>query len=556
LKQPLSTVASITLMLLSSIGPFLASSYAQTAKDPDHPILLRAEIKPGEVLRYELQGTASFLPQQETAQWKLVDPAVGPCDYAVTAIVTLRAQPPDKDGNTPVEATYSDVLLTSVRCLPLNTADIRKRLAALQAAPTLFRVGPHGETQSSYSPGKLFDYWSGADLLRQVTQDLLQSQFSSAPVLPGAAWKPRGQFAYNEDPELGDLDLSAAEIRFRNFVQLAGQSLALVSSKYVFSPLDLPASATTRNGIVLDAAGHNAVAAILETSLLLDPASRHIAWLHRAQTVDNRLMFAMLSDEDENDDNDFENPTPARRPLLTFHFQEDGKARLLPDDRSGQGNMEWLAALRQFEQSPEPQNSTPATPAHSTGPITQAAHVAALRKTTRAVIDSDSLLSTPTGFSRFEKPFCRDAWFCATASVALPGKVDVVEDTPLRSVYFARKDDVAVSVAIGPVLDRSSRGLTDEEELQKQSKYYLADYVWLASKPGIETTSAGVTLDGYPGMIVEFNATQRDLSSIHGLLGLILTPWGKVVPVSCTSDRAEKVQSLCEQVVPSITLRR
>jgi hypothetical protein len=106
--------------------------------------------------------------------------------------------------------------------------------------------------------------------------------------------------------------------------------------------------------------------------------------------------------------------------------------------------------------------------------------------------------------------------------------------------------------------DRHDRGLTEDEELKKQANYYLDNYVWLAAKPGIGTTFTAATLDGYPGLITDFSATQRDLANLHGVLGLILTPWGKVVPVSCSSDHASpaEVQSVCETVILSVTLRR
>jgi hypothetical protein len=42
------------------------------------------------------------------------------------------------------------------------------------------------------------------------------------------------------------------------------------------------------------------------------------------------------------------------------------------------------------------------------------------------------------------------------------------------------------------------------------------------------------------------------------VLGLLLTPWGKVVPVSCSSDHAStaELQTLCENVITSVSLRR
>ena len=236
--------------------------------------------------------------------------------------------------------------------------------------PVMFRVGPHGETALSHTSDGYFKYWDGGELLRKVTQDLLQTQFSPQPVAAGASWKPRGQFAYPHDRALKDLELSGADLRFRNLVKVDGRSCAWVTSQYVFSPIDLPAVGTASGGRVVPAAGNNAVAAVLHISLLLDPASHHVVWLHRAQTIDNKLTLASPYDDADADpppDNpsepdDPENPmpdlssmrsdNPGRYPFMTFHFQEEARARLLPDERS----VEWLAALKSFEATPEPES--------------------------------------------------------------------------------------------------------------------------------------------------------------------------------------------------------
>src|SRR5881227_2146630 len=161
-------------------------------------ILLQAEVSPGQVLRYEIEAAASFLPIAD-ASGAVLSPPRGPCDYALAAIVTLRPQAADKDGNTPVEARYSEARVTSVRCALFAPEDFQKRLAALEAEPVLFRVGPHAETALSHTPNGYFKYWDGGELLRKITQDLLQTQFSPQPVPEGASWKPRGQFAYFRD---------------------------------------------------------------------------------------------------------------------------------------------------------------------------------------------------------------------------------------------------------------------------------------------------------------------------------------------------------------------
>jgi hypothetical protein len=579
-----SGIACFVILLCAGPATPWLGAQART-QSGSRPVELRAELKPGEVLRYELEASASFLPQADIRGAGVKQPW-GPCDYSLAAIVTLRPRALDKDGNTPVEATYSETRVTSVRCLPVTQEAFEKRLSSLQAAPYLFRVGPHAETGVIPSGQKRFDYWNGAALLRKVTQDLLQTQFSARPVTPGASWRPRGQFAYARDPGLRDLELSGADMHFRNLVEITGKPCAWVTSKYVFSPLDVQANVINPQGQPLPGGGNLAVAAVLEISLLLDTATRRIAWLRRTQNIENRLTLARPLDDAEDDSADdpaddpdpdhsadgADDPIPPARmpdlsstraekpgyhPFMTFHFQEDAKARLLP----AASTTEWLSALRNFEQSPAPGTETKAEIVRANAPesaLAQAAKAGGVKRATRITVDSETLLATPAGFTRYEKGFCHDAWFCATASLALPGRVEIADDTPLRTVYLARKDNLLVSVAVGPALDRQYRGLTEDEELEKHAKYYLSNYVWLAEKPGVGASSSSATLDGYPGSMTNFSATQRDLSNIHGVLGLILTPWGKVVPISCASDRGSmaEMQTLCEQIITSVSLRR
>lgn len=576
-------ILALTLSLGSGAGYLRAQGKAASAP---HKILLRADIKPGEVLRYELEAAASFLPVADASGANLFPPR-GPCDYALAAVVTLRPQALDKDGNVPVEARFSETRVTSVRCAMFSSADFQKRLAALQSEPVMFRVGPHGETALKHARDGYFNYWDGGHILRKATEDLLQTEFAPRPVAPGDSWKPRGQFAYPYDRALKDLELSGADLRFHNLVPVDGKSCAWVTSQYVFSPIDLPAHTTLPGGQVVMGGGNNAVAAVLHISLLLDPKSHHLAWLHRTQTIDNKLTLASPYDDADNDSDDdpaeaddpqsndpfradwhedWQNPTPdrasrrsdnpGRYPFMTFHFQEEARARLLPEEHP----VEWLEALKRFEATPEPESGSIPVPITKTllpNPIVQAAKPAVVKRTTRVMVDSESLVGTPAGFTRYEKGLCRDAWFCATASVALPGEVQISEDTPLHTVYLAQQGAFELSVSVGPALDRLQTGLTEDEELQKQAEYYLANYVWMAAKPGIGSSYTSVTLDGYPGLISEFSATQRDLANMHGVLGLILTPWGKVVPVSCSSDHASsELRALCEKVITSVSLRR
>ena len=108
MKRNIVTVGTAGLTLLL----FLGSASVRAQSHDKHKILLEADLKPGEVLRYELDAAGSFLPIAD-ASGAILTPARGPCDYSLTAIVTLRPQSPDKDGNTPVEARYSETRVTS-----------------------------------------------------------------------------------------------------------------------------------------------------------------------------------------------------------------------------------------------------------------------------------------------------------------------------------------------------------------------------------------------------------------------------------------------------------
>jgi hypothetical protein len=71
-----------------------------------------------------------------------------------------------------------------------------------------------------------------------------------------------------------------------------------------------------------------------------------------------------------------------------------------------------------------------------------------------------------------------------------------------------------ISVAVGPTLDCRAPGLTEDEQLKKQANYDLENYEWMAAKPGIGTNFNSATLDGYPSLITDFSATQRDLADM------------------------------------------
>ena len=118
MKRMLNNFGSAGLAVLLGMAP-VARLHAQSRESSEHKILLQADLKAGQVLRYELEAAGSFVPIAD-ASGAILTPPRGPCDYALTAIVALRPQAADKDGNTPVEARYSEARVSSARCALLR----------------------------------------------------------------------------------------------------------------------------------------------------------------------------------------------------------------------------------------------------------------------------------------------------------------------------------------------------------------------------------------------------------------------------------------------------
>ena len=119
-RQPIIFARLALLFLAALAGP---QSHGQ-GSSTSHKLLLHADLNPGDALRYELEAAGSFLPIAD-ASGAILTPPRGPCDYSLVSIVTLRAQAPDKDGNIPVEAKYSETRVSSVRCALFSATDSR-----------------------------------------------------------------------------------------------------------------------------------------------------------------------------------------------------------------------------------------------------------------------------------------------------------------------------------------------------------------------------------------------------------------------------------------------
>src|SRR5258708_19946878 len=95
-----------TALAVMLCTPSVTRVDAQAASAP-HKLMLHADLKPGDVLRYELEAAGSFVPVAD-ASGAILTPPRGLCEYALAAIVTLRPQDPDKDATIPSQPPYTE----------------------------------------------------------------------------------------------------------------------------------------------------------------------------------------------------------------------------------------------------------------------------------------------------------------------------------------------------------------------------------------------------------------------------------------------------------------
>ena len=489
---------------------------------------------PGDQFRYEIEASTSY--SASTIEGYGTNPPLGPCQYALASIVTLSTGATDAGGNIPVKAEYHDFKVTSWQCAQFNRAQLEKSLKDFAAVPVVYQIGPHGEVGFEHNSRDRFTYQSAADLLSKIALDLLQTHLADQPVAVGASWKPRGQFTYWKDRVLSGLDVSAATMRWKSTPKIAGRDCAWVSSKYVFAPTESSSGPITADGS-LRQQPTNVVAGALNVSLLFDLQNRHIAWLDRSYRIENHVSLQ---------------PEEAQDPeVLTIRWVEEGKARLIPEKNF----VEWAAAIKTFESAPEP--GLPVAQPTGTGPsLADLARAAVTRKKPSAT-EIESLDLTPPGFARWEREFC-DSWYCAQISVALPGEVKLADDNSLQSAYLARTPNGVLTITVGPPLERKYQGLTPEEELKKQSEYFLSKQLWMSNQPGISVESEDTSLDGYYARVTTFRGRRRDLASIQGKLAVLLSPWGEAFPVTCSLDQRDSatLEATCDRIIGLIRLHR
>jgi len=525
---------------MTSRGPhlgilFLAVATLCAAQGPAVSQPLLVGLTADETLHYEIEGSASY--SASVMDGYTTNPPLGPCQYAFSTVVSLRVSSANASGNTPVKAAFQDAKVTSWNCIGLSQKRVEKTLQRLSTSPLSYEVGPHGEVSFHHHVAHQFDDQSASDLLNKTVLDLLQTRLADRPVALGSSWKPHGQFIYEEDARLNGLELSAASLRWKSSPQISGRNCGLIVSRYVFAPTESSAGPITAGGS-LRQSPTNVLAGLQEVSLLFDLDAKRIAWLQRYYKVENNVS---VQPEEE--------PDPE---VLNIRWEEQSKARFIPERES----VAWLAALKKFESAPHDVPSAISKGSSESPSLAEMARTAVPRK--KPTFGIDTLDFTPEGFTRWDNKFCNSPWYCIQVSIALPANAKVADDSDLQRVYLAKTGGAAMTVTLGPPLTRQHAGLTADEELRKQTDFFIANQLWMSNKPGIGVESQSLYIDGYPARMVAFRGQRQDLAETQGLLALLASPWGESFPVTCTVNSKDfaKMKATCERILGLIKMTR
>ncbi|MFZ0957351.1 MAG: hypothetical protein WAN60_13475, partial [Candidatus Sulfotelmatobacter sp.] len=113
-----------------------------------------------------------------------------------------------------------------------------------------------------------------------------------------------------------------------------------------------------------------------------------------------------------------------------------------------------------------------------------------------------------------------------------------------------------VTVAVGPVLDRQYQGLNADELLQQQTARFIANELWFAGRSGQQLNSEISNVRDRPAAFSDFTATARDLTPIRGRLVMVIGPYDRLAPVTCSYAAAEQqaLDAICQTVTGSVVI--
>jgi hypothetical protein len=498
------------------------------------PGVLSAHLVPGQMERYEFEGAVHFAAGRAPGvKLNILDD----CAYRLHAIIRIEPKEILSEGTLQGQVRFEDVHFTEWDCANAPRPELVEALHKLAEGGTEFQINPAGDVHQEHF-AKSDAQYEGVHLLLKAAWDLVQTRLSDGPVAPASQWTKSRRFLYWPDTFVDDLDVAAASMQYKRDVKVAGRGQAWLEYKQVFSPEELPAFVEPRSR-ARDFTGTNFVIGGASVSVLLDRGQQRIAYVHYQRTIDNRLTLKYAQEEAE--------------PVAKYLVEEESTTRWLPPSDS----QAWLAQLHRFERD----EMAPAATAKMTGDGTSLGEVAsaARRKKTSGAKEEHDLYDlidrAPKGFERWRRSYCSGP-YCMELSLAVPSGARVVDTTDATSLLVSGAGRQAITIAVGPVLDRQYQGLSDEELLDRQSKDFVAHYLWPAAGPGRTLNYVESSANDRPAGFSDFSAKFRDLTPSRGRLVLVIGPSDRLVPVVCSyaASSEEEMDSTCQTVTESVTL--
>ena len=492
---------------------------------------------PGESVRYEFEGIvhiASGHAQNVTLN------VPDDCSYRLRAVLKFDFDAASADGALSGRVHFQAVRHDGPACAIPPRSQLANALQNLEANETRFEINPAGDTRLSKAPAAA--ECEGVSVLLKAAWDLLQVRLSDKALTPGPNSFPSRRFLYWPDTFVEDMEVAAASMQYTRDATIAGQPYAWLQYKQVFSPADVPAYVETRSQ-ARDFSGTAFVTGRGNVSLLFDGANRRIVYLRRERSIDNRMMLKYDSGE-------------TSVPLATYSIEEESTVRWLPDKNSEA----WLAELHKFES--EPVTQVKSIPSSSVAEGQSLADLAAASRPTKTGTRanehkelSDSLDRAPHGFERWQNSYCSGG-YCFDLSIAVPEQTRVADRTDTTVLLLSGSGERTITVAVGPVLDRQYEGLNEEELLKQQTTRFVANYLWFAGGSGHRLDFESSSLQDRPAAFADFTATARDLAPIRGRLVMVIGPYGRLAPVTCSYAVAqqEALDAICQTVAGSVVI--
>lgn len=492
-----------------------AAGWAQTSA----PRIIAAKFTPRTTARYEFEGQVQ-ISTELAPNVKLKAPS--DCSYQLKAVLKFDFAEASSEGTVSGKVSFQGVEAQVPECASVTKEQVKSAIKELEASGPVFQIFSAGDVQLSTRVSN--NEPEIVSIVRKAAWDLLQPRLSDATLAPQSGWVSSRRFLYWPDTFVEGMEVAGAAMHYDRDVAIGKTNYAELTYKQVISPTDVPAYIDARTRAT-DFSGTVLVTGRGGVSLLWNPTDQRVVYLHRQRTIDNRLMLRY-------------DPAGQASRIGRFLVEEESTVRWLPDENAEM----WLAELHHFESS-----------AYEVSP--QAADKRRQKENVERGESFDLLDRAPKGFERWNRTFCSSV-FCFELSVAVPEGTQAADSTDMTALLLSGSEDRTVMVAVGPIFDTQTSGLTTEELLHQQTLRFVSNNLWFGRGTGEAMNFSNGSLHDRPVGSSDFSSTSRDLTPIRGRLVVVIGPYGRLVPVACAHDAQQgQLDAICQSVTDSVVIR-